>query len=120
MQDSAIMEQVKSFEIRTKEGDLVAVYRKDQLNEARKAIEGNGYILQYVLSNTGNKKMTFKKQDSVKVIKADNWLFDSVMRVVDIVDSQELPLYWCKTASGLGDWYFESEIILTDEDFTND
>ena len=49
MQDSAIMAQVKSFEIRTKDGNLVAVYRKDQLNEARKAIQGTGYILQYVL-----------------------------------------------------------------------
>lgn len=59
--------------------------------------------------------MKFKKQDLVKVIKEDNWLWDSVMRVIDVVDSQERPLFLCKTESGLCDWYWEEEISLTDE-----
>ena len=49
MKESEIMEQVTGFEIWTKQGQLIATYNKDQLQEARSHISGTTHVLQYVL-----------------------------------------------------------------------
>ena len=84
MNESEIMEQVAGFEIWTKQGQLIATYNKDQLDEARSHISGTTHVLQYVLKG---KEKTARVAPSVDSSGGFEWPSFYSSDTADLIDA---------------------------------
>ena len=84
MNESEIMEQVAGFEIWTKQGQLIATYNKDQLQEARSHISGTTHVLQYVLKG---KEKTARVASSVDSSGGFEWPAFYSSDTADLIDA---------------------------------